>query len=110
MTEDELGETLRRIREQAKRVKTREQLNELQALRAELNERLDQFLDIHMDALDRHPDVTQIIEELTQLTLGIKVAVKEIRTFKSAVGKGTKILGYVDRFLGLLGKLGGVLA
>jgi cell fate (sporulation/competence/biofilm development) regulator YlbF (YheA/YmcA/DUF963 family) len=108
MTEDEIGEALRRIREQAKRVKTREELNQLQELRAELNNRLDQFLNIHMKALDKHPEVSKIIEDLTRLTLGVKAAVKEMRTFKSAIEKGTKILGYVDRFLQLLGKLSGV--
>lgn len=108
MTEDAIGEALRLIRDQAKLVQTRKQLNELQELRAKLNERLDQFLNIHMNALDRHPGVSQIIEELTRVSLGVEVAVKEIRSFKSAVEKGTEILGYVDRFLKLLIEVGGV--
>ena len=108
MTEDGIGEALRLIRDQAKLVQTRKQLDELQELRAELNERLDQFLNIHMDALDRHPEVSQIIEELTGIALGVEVAVKEIRSFKSAVEKGTEILGYADRFLKLLEEIGGV--
>jgi hypothetical protein len=106
MTEDAIGEALRLIRDQAKLVRTRKQLNELQELRAQLNERLDQFLNIHMNALDRHPEVNQIIEELTRIALGVEVAVKEIRSFKGAVEKGTEILGYVDRFLQLLKGVG----
>lgn len=106
MTEDAIGEALRLIRDQAKLVRTRKQLNELQELRAQLNQRLDQFLNIHMNALDRHPEVNQIIEELTRIALGVEVAVKEIRSFKGAVEKGTEILGYVDRFLQLLKGVG----
>lgn len=106
MTEDAIGEALRLIRDQAKLVRTRKQLNELQELRAQLNDRLDQFLNIHMNALDRHPEVNQIIEELTRIALGVEVAVKEIRSFKGAVEKGTEILGYVDRFLQLLKGVG----
>jgi hypothetical protein len=59
-----------------------------------------------MNALDRHPEVNQIIEELTRIALGVEVAVKEIRSFKGAVEKGTEILGYVDRFLQLLKGVG----
>jgi hypothetical protein len=109
MTEDEIGEALRRIREQAKRVKTRKELNQLQELRVQFNNRLDQFIDLHMDALDNHPDVGKIVKDLTTLTLGVTVAVKEMRTFKSAIQKGTKILGYADRILQLLENIPGVL-
>jgi hypothetical protein len=105
MTEDEIGDVLRRIREQARLADTRKELDKLQELRSELNKRLDQFLNIDMESLDKHPDVSKVTAQLTQLTLAVKAEAQKIRDFTSAIEKGTKVLGYVDSFLKIVGTI-----
>jgi hypothetical protein len=102
LSEDQIGEALAKIRTQVQQIKSEDELKSLQKLREDLNNRLNQFLSQDLIALDGHPEVGKITDSLTQLTLGLNVEVKKIRTVQSAIKSGTKILGYADRLLKII--------
>jgi hypothetical protein len=99
--EDQLGEALRRLREQARRA-TGDELDQIQGLRAQINRRLDLFLGLDMASIDQDPKVREATQRLAVLTLQVSGAVKEMRTVKSAIQQATKVVDIADELLGLL--------
>jgi hypothetical protein len=102
MTEDELGEALRRLREQARQANT-EQLANIHALRADIHRRLDIFIGLDMASIDRNPQVQGVVGRLATLTIQLSSAVKEMRTVASAIRQATRVIALADEAIGLLG-------
>ena len=102
MNEDALFDALRRLRDQARRA-TGDDLDQIQALRGEINRRLDLLLGLDMAEIDQDPKVRAATQRLAVLTVQVGAAVKEMRTVKSAIQQATKVIGLADELLGLIG-------
>jgi hypothetical protein len=105
MSEDELDEALRRLREQARSASS-DQLDQIQALRAAINRRLDLLLGLDMAEIDQDPKVRAATQRLAVLTVQVGAAVKEMRTATSAIQQATRVVGLADELLGLIGLIG----
>jgi hypothetical protein len=104
MTENQLGDALANVRREIRNARGND-LKELQDLRDELNKRLDQFVILDLKKIDKDPDIKAAISELSQLTLEVQKAVREIQSVKKAIKKATEIIGYVDNFLSIVLKV-----
>lgn len=102
---DELGSTLAAVRGQALAASgdKREQLFDL----------FDQLLRRHrklmfrdLKAIDQDPEIVEAIQTLATLTQRIAKVRREMTSAKDAIDGATKVLGFVDQFLRILGKVG----
>ena len=102
---DELGSTLAAVRGQALAASgdKREQLFDL----------FDQLLRRHrklmfrdLKSIDQDPEIVEAIQTLATLTQRIAKVRREMTNAKDAIDGATKVLGFVDQFLRILGKVG----
>ena len=102
---DELGSTLAAVRGQALAASgdKREQLFDLfdQLLR---RHRKLMFRDLKQ--IDQDPEIVEAIQTLATLTQRIAKVRREMTNAKDAIDGATKVLGFVDQFLRILGKVG----
>ena len=102
---DELGSTLAAVRGQALAASgdEREQLFDLfdQLLR---RHRKLMFRDLKV--MDKDPEIVETIQTLARLTQQIAKVRREMKSEKDAIDGATKVLGFVDQFLSILGKVG----
>src|SRR4249919_4181423 len=102
---DELGSTLAAVRGQALAASgdKREQLFDLfdQLLR---RHRKLMFRDLKQ--IDQDPEIVEAIQTLATLTQRIAKVRREMTSAKDAIDGATKVLGFVDQFLRILGKVG----
>ncbi len=101
MTEDQLGIALANLR-QAIRGAKGDELKELQTRRKLINARLNKFVLLHLEKIDKDPAVQAITAELAALTLQVQATVREMRSAKAAIEKATVIIGHADKFLSLI--------
>jgi len=102
---DELGSTLAAVRGQALAASgdKREQLFDLfdQLLR---RHRKLMFRDLKL--IDQDPEIVEAIQTLGTLTQQMAKVRREMTSAKDAIDGATKVLGFVDQFLRILGKVG----
>ena len=102
---DELGSTLAAVRGQALAASgdKREQLFDLfdQLLR---RHRKLMFRDLKV--IDKDPEIVETIQTLATLTQHIAKVRREMKNAMDAIDGATKVLGFVDQFLRILGKVG----
>ena len=102
---DELGNTLATVRGQALAASgdKRDQLFDLfdQLLR---RHRKLMFRDLKV--IDQDPEIAGTVQDLAMLTQRIAKVRREMKTAKDAIDGATKVLGFVDQFLRILGKVG----
>jgi len=77
----------------------------LQALRDDLNGRLDDFVGLDLQQIDADPQITASIDQLAQLTLDVQKAVREMQDVTRTITAATQVLGLVDELLGVVVKV-----
>lgn len=102
---DELGSTLATVRGQA--------LAASGAKREQLFDQFDQLLRRHrklmfrdLKVIDQDPEISEAVQDLAMLTQRIAKVRREMKTAKDAIDGATKVLGFVDQILRILGKVG----
>lgn len=102
---DELGSTLATVRGQA--------LAASGAKREQLFDQYDQLLRRHrklmfrdLKLIDQDPEIVEAIQTLATLTQRIAKVRREMTSAKDAIDGATKVLGFVDQILRILGKVG----
>lgn len=102
---DELGGALAAIRAQALDASGPER-EALFDLYDQLLRRQRKLVMRDLKAIDGDPDIQDAVGTLTTLTQQIAEAKREMTTAAQTVERATKVLGFVDQFLGILGKVG----
>lgn len=102
---DELGSTLAAVRGQA--------LAASGAKREQLFDQFDQLLRRHrklmfrdLKVIDQDSEIADAVQDLAMLTQRIAKVRREMKTAKDAIDGATKVLGFVDQILRILGKVG----
>ena len=101
ITEDQLGEALANLRREMRNAKG-EDLKAMQRQRDELSTQLDQFVQLHLVKIDNDPEVKAAVDQLNQLCVDIQIAVREMRDVTEALKKASKVIGFADKFLGIV--------
>jgi hypothetical protein len=109
MEEDHLGDALANIRQAMRNAKTDEEIDALEKQREKMTERLNTFVAMHLEAIDKDPEIKRIKDALGQLTLATQKAVKEMQTVKKTIDQATTVLKFADQFIAIVGKLAGVI-
>jgi hypothetical protein len=109
LTEDELGVSLGNIRRELRTAKG-DDVDSLRDCRDQITERLDAFVIMNLGAIDRDPQIKALVGRLSDLTLATKKAAAEMRGAKKAIDRATKIIGFADDFIGIVGKVAGVIS
>ena len=104
LTEDQIGAALTNVRQQI-RAAAGEELARLQALRDDLNGRLDDFVGLDLQQIDADPQITASIDQLAQLTLDVQKVVREMQDVTRTIVAATRVLGLVDELLGVVVKV-----
>ncbi len=99
--EDQLGLALANVRREIRNARG-DDIKELQKKREQLNKALDEFVYLHLQSIDSDPLIKAAVDELALLTQQIFVSVREMQTVKKAIKKATNIIGYADKFLGIV--------
>lgn len=108
MTENELGDALINIRRELRSARDSDDLKQLRGTRDEITQRLDKFVIMNLKAIDKDPQIKALIADLSQLTLATRKAVSEMRGVKKTIDRATKIIGYADQFVAIVGKVAGL--
>jgi len=102
---DEVGIALRTTRTEwlaasgQKRIELKQAYNDLLA-------RLQRLMFRDLKQIDRDPQIKQAIDDLRDLTILIAKARREMTTATKAIKRAQNIIGYVDKILGIIGKVG----
>ncbi len=108
MTENELGDALINIRRELRSARDVDDLKQLKETRDEITKRLDKFVIMNLKAIDKDPQIKSLIADLSELTLATRKAVSEMRSVKKTIDRATKIIGFADQFVAIVGKVAGV--
>ncbi len=104
ITEDQLGAALANLRREMRNA-TGEALKTLQSRRDELSRRLDQFVMLQLSKIDRDPEIKAAVDELSQLSIDIQKAVREMKSATKALNSAAKVIRFADQFLAFVLKL-----
>jgi uncharacterized protein YrrD len=102
---DELGSTLAAVRGQALAA-TGEKRNQLFDQFDQLLRRHRRLMFRDLKAIDQDPAIVEAVQTLSELTQRIAKVRREMKNAKDAIDGATKVLGFVDQFLRILGKVG----
>jgi hypothetical protein len=102
---DELGSSLAAVRGQALGASGTKR-EELFSLYDKLLRRQRKIMFRDLKEIDKDPEIVEAIQTLTTLTQHIAKVRREMKTAKDAIDGATKVLGFVDDILKLLGKVG----
>jgi hypothetical protein len=59
-----------------------------------------------LKVIDQDPEISEAVQDLAMLTQRIAKVRREMKTAKDAIDGATKVLGFVDQILRILGKVG----
>ncbi|MEW7988607.1 MAG: hypothetical protein AB2799_22675 [Candidatus Thiodiazotropha sp.] len=107
VTEDQLGVALANIRREIRNARESNTRQVMRMLRDAINRRLDRFVFLDYAAMDSDPRISENIAQLGALTLEIQRAVRKMQTVKKAIDNATKIIGYADKILKVVGSVTG---
>ena len=102
---DELGNTLAAVRGQALAA-TGDKRDQLFDLFDQLLKRHRKLMFRDLQVIDQDPEIVEAVQDLAMLTQHIAKVRREMKTAKDAIDGATKVLGFVDQFLRILGKVG----
>lgn len=102
--EDEVARALGNVRKKIRRA-TGEELEELKARRAELNEQLERFVSLNLQVMGDDPRVAEASEQLQEKTRQMHDAITEMRSVTATLNKVATVIGHANDVLGIVGRL-----
>jgi hypothetical protein len=100
---EQLTAALADIRQQTRHARGEEK-EKLRRLRDAIHRRLDALAYSQLDAIDQDPETMAAAEAIAELVGRAERAAGEMQTASNAILRATKIVGYADQILRLIGK------
>lgn len=101
---DELGDAIASVRREALKASGAKRKT-LFDLFGQLLERQQKLIFQDLKTIDQDPEITNAVQTLAMLTQQIAKVRREMTSAKQAIDGATKVLGFLDQFLGILAKV-----